>query len=78
MTTEPTGTPTSALWALQKEAITKGSYVSDIGPNHGLNPSGIESPSAPPGTAPTVSQHSPAIPAQESNLINSPTKPEQR
>ena len=76
MTTEPTGTPTSALWASQKEAITKGSYISDIGPNHGLNPSsGIESPSASPDTAPTVSQQPSAIPA-ESNLINSPETPE--
>eukprot|EP00984_Skeletonema_dohrnii_P014675 scaffold6198_cov90-Skeletonema_dohrnii-CCMP3373.AAC.1 len=33
---EPTGTPTSTLWALQKEAIRKGSYDADTGPNYNL------------------------------------------
>eukprot|EP00984_Skeletonema_dohrnii_P000690 scaffold207_cov73-Skeletonema_dohrnii-CCMP3373.AAC.2 len=33
---EPTGTPTSTLWALQKEAIRKGSYDADTGPNYDL------------------------------------------
>eukprot|EP00985_Skeletonema_marinoi_P021423 scaffold13136_cov88-Skeletonema_marinoi.AAC.1 len=33
---EPTGSPTSTLWALQKEAIRKGSYDADTGPNYNL------------------------------------------
>eukprot|EP00985_Skeletonema_marinoi_P027994 scaffold23728_cov134-Skeletonema_marinoi.AAC.1 len=32
---EPTGSPTSTFWALQKEAIRKGSYA-DTGPNYNL------------------------------------------
>eukprot|EP00985_Skeletonema_marinoi_P015975 scaffold8438_cov91-Skeletonema_marinoi.AAC.1 len=33
---EPTGSPTSTFWALQKEAIRKGSYDADTGPNYDL------------------------------------------
>ena len=33
---EPTGTPTSTLWALQKEAIKQGTYVAESGPNYGF------------------------------------------
>eukprot|EP00985_Skeletonema_marinoi_P024748 scaffold17498_cov66-Skeletonema_marinoi.AAC.1 len=33
---EPTGSPTSTLWALQKEAIKQGTYDADTGPNYDL------------------------------------------